>query len=199
MRKKASMLKSLIINLFRFRAFPKGRILIGKRCTGIPYIFSNMRTDTVIIGNYCSIGPDVIIIPAMGHIPVKEYEQFRLCNYALAGCKKNGWKKEYTLPTKGDFVKIGNDVWIGARVIILPGVTVGDGAIIGAGAVVTHGVPPYAVVAGVPARIVRFRFSDEQIEKLLKIAWWNWEERKIFENLDLFYGDVKKFIKKFGQ
>jgi len=158
-----------------------------------------MTTDTVTIGNYCSIGPDVIIIPAMGHIPAKEHEQFRLCNYALAGLKKHGWQQTYNLPTKGDFVKIGNDVWIGARAIILPAVTVGDGAIIGAGAVVTRDVPPYAVVAGVPARIVRFRFRNDQIEKLLKIAWWNWDERKILENLDYFYGNVDKFIKKFEQ
>ena len=185
--------------MFRIRSFPKGNIKIGRRCTGIPYIFSNMRTDVVTIGDFCSIGPDVIIIPAMGHMPAKEYEQFRLCNYALAGLKKNGWKTEYTLPTKGDFVKIGNDVWIGARAIILPGVTVGDGSIIGAGAVVTHDVPSYAIVAGVPARIIRFRFSNEQVVKLLKISWWKWDEQKILENLDLFYGDVNKFIKKFEQ
>jgi tetrahydrodipicolinate N-succinyltransferase len=135
----------------------------------------------------------------MGHLPAKEYERFRLSTFPLATLKKNGWREKYRLPSKGDRVRIGSDVWIGCRAIILPSVAVGDGAIIGAGAVVTHDVPPYAVVAGVPAKIVRFRFDKVQIEKLLKIAWWNWSERKIVENLDYFYGDVNEFIRRFSQ
>lgn len=190
--------RSIILNMLRTRALPKGRISIGKHCTGTPHIYSNMRTDTVVIGNYCSIGPDVIIIPAMGHVPDKEYEQFHLSTFPLAALKRNGWKDTYALPQKkGNYVRIGSDVWIGARVIILPAVTIGNGAIIGAGAVVTHDVPPYAVVAGVPAKILRFRYEKEQMQKLLKIAWWNWSEEKIFENLDFFYGDVNEFIRKF--
>ena len=187
----------LFLSLIRLRKFPRGRVLIGRHCSGTPHIYSNLKTDTVTIGNYCSIGPDVIIIPSMGHIPAKEYERFRLSTFPLAGLKKNGWQEKYGLPDKPHFVKIGNDVWIGARVIILPAVTVGDGAIIGAGAVVTHDVPPYAVVAGAPARILRFRFDKDQIEKLLRIAWWNWSEEKIVENLDFFYGDACEFVKKF--
>lgn len=171
---------------------------MGEHCSGTPFIYSNHPSDVVHIGNYCSIGPDVIIIPSMGHIPAKEYEKNRLSTFPLARFKKNGWKEAYWLPGKGDYVKIGNDVWIGARAIILPAVTIGDGAIIGAGAVVTHDVPPYAVVAGAPARIVRFRYDKNQIEKLLKIAWWNWSMEKIVENLDYFYDDVNKFIKKFA-
>lgn len=134
----------------------------------------------------------------MGHIPIKEYERFCLSTFPLTHLKKDGWKEKYRLPTKPSFVKIGNDVWIGARAIILPAVTVGDGAIIGAGAVITHDVPSYAVVGGVPAKILRFRFDKDQIEKLLRIAWWNWSEKKIVENLDYFYGDVYDFIKKFS-
>lgn len=188
----------LVLNMLRIRGWPKGKFSMGKHCLGAPHIYSNMKTDIVVIGNYCSIGPDVIIIPAVGHIPAKEYERFNLSTFPLAALKRNGWKDEYGLPgKKADYVRIGSDVWIGARAIILPGVTIGDGAIVGAGAVITHDIPPYAVVAGVPAKILRFRYEKEQIQKLLKIAWWNWREEKILENLDFFHVDVNEFIRKF--
>ncbi len=74
---------------------------------------------------------------------------------------------------------IGNDVWIGTRAIVLQGVTVGNGAVIGAGAVVTKDVPPYAIVAGNPARILRMRFPEETAAALEALAWWGWEERKL--------------------
>jgi serine acetyltransferase len=96
---------------------------------------------------------------------------------------------------------IGNDVWIGANAFINTSSchSIGDGAIIGAGAVVTHDVPPYAVVVGVPARILKYRFSPEQIDILLRIKWWSrkeeWlKENKIyFENMNLFFEHFKDF------
>lgn len=92
---------------------------------------------------------------------------------------------------------IGNDVWIGWHAIITPGVSIGDGAIIAAGAVVTHDVPPYAIVGGIPAKVIRKRFSDDMIEKLLKIKWWDWSDEKIMENYAYFY-QPEKFVAKFG-
>ncbi|GEM_PF-160234 len=94
-------------------------------------------------------------------------------------------------------IVIGNDVWIGWNAIILPGVTIHDGAIVAAGAIVTHDVPPYAIVTGVPAKVIKKRYSDEDIEKLLKIKWWDWPDTKIKENLELFY-QPDEFIKKFS-
>jgi len=78
-----------------------------------------------------------------------------------------------------DFVHIGNDVWIGRSAIILSGISVGDGAVVGAGSVVTKNVPPYAIVAGNPARLIRYRFSDEIIEKMMKIKWWDFPDEQL--------------------
>ena len=84
-------------------------------------------------------------------------------------------------------VRIGHDVWIGANVIILPGVHIGNGAILAAGAVVTKNVEDYAIVGGVPAKLIRYRFTKEKVIKLQGLQWWNWEIDKIMNNLELFY------------
>lgn len=83
---------------------------------------------------------------------------------------------------KGDIV-IGNDVWIGYEAVILAGVTIGDGAVIGARAVVTKDVPPYAIVGGVPARVIRSRFTEETVKALLRLKWWDWPAERIQEKL----------------
>ena len=98
---------------------------------------------------------------------------------------------------KGD-IKVGNDVWIGATSTIMSGITIGDGAIIGAGSMVTKDVPPFAIVAGNPSKIVKYRFTEEQIEKLLQISWWDWEEDKIKDNaMSMWSSNIDDFIIKF--
>lgn len=92
--------------------------------------------------------------------------------------------------------KIGNDVWIGRNAIIITGCQVGNGVIIGAGAVVTKDIPDYAVVAGVPAKTIRYRYNQEQIRKMNIIAWWDWEDEKIRENYMDFYLEIDEFIEK---
>lgn len=89
-------------------------------------------------------------------------------------------------------IKIGNDVWIGqgASIARKDGLTIGDGAVIGTGAVVTKSIPPYAIAAGVPAKIIKYRFSDDIIEKLLILQWWNWEREKIIAKWDLLSSDL---------
>ncbi len=90
---------------------------------------------------------------------------------------------------------IGNDVLIMYNAMVLSGVTIGDGAIVGAGAVVTKDVPPYAIVAGNPARVIKYRFSEEQIKALLQIRWWNWTDKEI-RNFEKYFHDVDTFITK---
>lgn len=101
--------------------------------------------------------------------------------------------------TKGN-VLIGSDVWIGTEALISSGVTIGDGAVIGARAVVTHDVAPYAVVAGNPARVVKFRFDEETIERLLALRWWEWPESQIEKAMpEMLNQEIALFLEKAEQ
>lgn len=137
--------------------------------------------DKLIIGKFCAIGEGVrFIMNGANH----RMDGITTYPFNIFG---NGWEKVTPsveqLPFKGDTV-VGNDVWIGEYVTIMPGVKVGDGAIIAANSTVTKDVEAYAVVGGNPARLIRKRFSDEKIKFLLELQWWNWDEQKIFENLE---------------
>ncbi len=101
--------------------------------------------------------------------------------------------------TKGNII-IGNDVWIGSNVIILSGVHIGDGAVICAGSVVTKDIEPYSIAGGVPAKQIRKRFTDEAVEKLLQIQWWNWEEEEIKKWIPLLSSpDINSFLEKYSE
>jgi virginiamycin A acetyltransferase len=190
-------LKLIIYNLLKLQKPPKCYVSIGKYTLGIPYIISAERTDRVIIGKYCSIAHGAIIIANQGHNLTTGYQDYRVATCAMTRAANVPFKSSYWHPEKRNYVHVGNDVIIGANAIILPGIKIGDSAIVGSGAIVTHDVPPYAIVAGVPAKLVRYRYSEDQISKLLKIAWWNWSESKIAANIDWFYGKVSEFIEKF--
>ena len=102
------------------------------------------------------------------------------------------------LPLKGDTV-VGNDVWIGQNVTVMPGVHIGDGAIIGASSVVASDIPPYAVAAGNPCRVIRKRFDDEFIAYLLNLKWWDWNIEKIEANFEALSSGDLTLIKKIGK
>lgn len=110
---------------------------------------------------------------------------------------KNIVKELSELTNKNGEVTIGNDVWMGEGVIVLPGVNIGNGAIIGAGAVVTKDIPDYAVAVGVPAEVIKFRFSPNEIKILNLVKWWDWSDEEIIQNADIFY-DKKLFFEKFS-
>jgi len=144
------------------------------------------------IGKYCSISSDVAIF--LG----SEHRTDWISTYPFPTL----WEDARSIPghpsSKGDVV-IGSDVWIGYNVTILSGVTIEDGAAIGTGSVVSRDVPAYAIAAGNPAQIIRYRFTEETIQKLLQIRWWDWPDEKVKENIDLICSDsIDVFIKKFG-
>lgn len=135
--------------------------------------------DQLVIGKFCMIASGVtFIMNGANHLT----DAISTYPFAIFG---NGWEhamqgKEY--PSKGNTV-IGNDVWIGYNATIMPGVQIGDGAIIASNSTVTKDVEPYAIVGGNPAKEIKKRFSDEDIEKLLKLKWWDWEMEKITQHL----------------
>ncbi|WP_298022675.1 CatB-related O-acetyltransferase [uncultured Dysosmobacter sp.] len=132
--------------------------------------------DRLVIGKFCSIacGAKFLFNSANHTLNSLSTYTFPLFYEAWG----HGMSPAEAWDNKGDIV-IGNDVWIGYEAVILAGVTVGDGAIIGARAVVTKDVPPYTIVGGVPARTIRRRFSQEVIDTLLKLRWWDWPTERI--------------------
>ncbi|WP_417558346.1 CatB-related O-acetyltransferase [Mesoflavibacter zeaxanthinifaciens] len=136
--------------------------------------------DKLIIGKFCMIASGATFIMNGGNHLTKATSAYP---FAIFGGAWQHAMDGKTYPTKGDTV-IGNDVWIGHDATIMPGVTIGDGAIIATKAVVTKNVEPYTVVGGNPAKLIKKRFSDETISKLLELKWWHWDIEKITKNVD---------------
>ncbi len=147
--------------------------------------------EKLVIGKFCSIGAETVFVMSGGNHRLDNVSTYP---FGLMG---SGWEiVPYEPDLRGDIV-VGNDVWIGFRATILGGVTVGDGAVIGAGAVVTSDVPPYAVVVGNPARVVRRRFDDETIDMLLKVRWWDWSPEKITQNVKILASPSVERLRRF--
>ena len=135
----------------------------------------------VKIGKFCGFGEDVRIITGNHNTNIPAISMSFISKFF----------KE-SIHGEGGPVKIGNDVWVGDRSFILPRVTIGDGAIIGANAVVSKDVPPYAIVAGVPAKVKKYRFRENTIKRLLELKWWDWSKEKISKNKEFFFTDLNK-------
>lgn len=143
------------------------------------------------IGNFCSVAENVHVYLGGNHrtdwvttFPFGHIHQNVFNSFNGAGHPS----------TKGDVV-VGNDVWIGSGVTIMSGVTIGDGAVIANNSHVVKNVEPYSLVGGNPAKIIKYRFTPEQIDKLLEIKWWYWDDEKINKFAPLLCSNVDEFIK----
>jgi virginiamycin A acetyltransferase len=144
-------------------------------------ILYNYGSERLIIGKFCAIATNVkFIMNGANH----KLDAISTYPFPAFG---QGWEKAMdklmNLPSRGDTI-VGNDVWIGYDAVIMPGVKIGDGAVIAAKSVVTKDVPPYTIVGGNPASLIKQRFSDAEIAQLLEIRWWDWDIQKIAGNLD---------------
>lgn len=181
----------------------------GRNCVGIrtilysselgygSYVGNDNLFVCVKVGRYCSIGNNIKVIhlthPTYG---VSTHPAFYSTDSAVFTYVDEDKEKESLCTKDGWHCEIGNDVWIGSHVLIRGGVKIGDRAVIAMGSVATKNVPPYAVVGGVPARIIKYRFEQEKINSLMKLQWWNKGEKWICDHADLFM-DTENFLEKF--
>lgn len=156
-------------------------VMRGSSFVGSIGLGSYIANNSIIlgkVGRFCSIGPYTNTI--IGTHPYT-YPYVSTSPYFFSSLRQNGERlyeesviEEFKYADKeGNYIVIGNDVWIGAKVTLINGISIGDGAVILAGAVVSKDVPPYAIVGGVPAKVLRYRYSPDDIELLLKTKWWN--------------------------
>jgi acetyltransferase-like isoleucine patch superfamily enzyme len=141
------------------------------------YVARHAYLNLVTIGSFCSIGPSVLA--GLGENPIDLgttspafYSTRRQCGATFA-------RSDYFAERRP--IVLGNDIWLGARVFVRDGVTIGNGAIVAAGAVVTHDVPPYSIVSGTPAKLIRHRFPEATISRLQALAWWTWPDERLRE------------------
>lgn len=162
---------------------------IGSWTYGQPHIYLGAREYHVYIGKFCSIADNVKMIIG------GEHRTDWVTTYPF-GCEIDGFRPNPAYyAAKGD-IHIGNDVWIGMNATILSGITVGDGAVIGADSVISRNVEDYEIVAGNPARHIRYRFSEEQVDALKRIRWWDWPIDKIKRFVPLLESpDIDSFIR----
>ena len=185
------------------------RVLTGRRGRpGVTFLPERYPQYEVGHGSYGDLS--VIEFGEGAVVRIGAYCSFaRGCQVFLGGEHRTDWVTTYPFSaldrrfasisghprTRGD-VTIGNDVWMGREAMVMSGVTIGDGAVIGARAVVTRDVPPYGIVAGNPATLVRHRFAPEVVERLLAIAWWRWPAERVERAVPLLLNtDIEAFLK----
>lgn len=156
------------------------------------YIAGNTKISKTSIGKFSSIGPDCKI--GLGKHPSSTFVSthpifFSNLNQAQISFADKSYFNEF------ENITIGNDVWIGSNVLVIDGVNIGDGAIIAAGSIVTKDIPSYAIVGGVPAKLIKYRFEKDEIRKLLEIKWWNMDIDYLKNNFIQFH-NIKSFVKE---
>ncbi|TJV17705.1 MAG: CatB-related O-acetyltransferase [Mesorhizobium sp.] len=168
---------------------PLPGVEIGRHTYGLTKesFFVPHRNVPVRIGSFCSVGPGVLFICAAGH---------RLDTATTYPIQFVDGKIHNAPGTTGKGpITVGHDVWIGARCIILAGVTIGNGAVIGAGSIITRDIAPYAIAVGNPARTIRYRFEPEVIDRLQSLKWWDWRDDLIGERVEFLTAmGVERFL-----
>lgn len=175
------------------RLIAKKKLVIGEQTYGWHFceflIYSLQSEAKIVLGSYCSLAKGIRFV-AGGNHPV-DYVSTFFCGLELP---------ENYQESKTGSIHVGSDVWIATGATILPGVTIGDGAVVMAGAVVSRDVPHYAIVGGVPARVIKYRFEPDDIAALLKIRWWDWDYAQIQEALPLLNSNnIRAFIDRWHQ
>lgn len=159
------------------------------------YLGDNNTFINTKIGRYCSVGSNIRLIVSSHPVEnvISTYPAFYSCQHNMFSYVDSTIYEETLKTDDGYCLEVGNDVWIGDNVLIKGGIKIGDGAVVAMGAVVTKDVPPYAIVGGVPAKIIRFRMTDEQIALLEKFKWWDKPEKWISANATEF-NDAAAFL-----
>lgn len=170
----------------------EGAELVDFNMGDYSYVGPRSRLIKATLGKYTCVAPEVIV--GLGKHPARNYVSIHPAFFSTNS------QAGITFVSRACFdeherCNIGNDVWIGARAVVLDGVSIGDGAIVGAGAVVTKDVPAYAVVGGVPARVLRYRFEPEEVDFLLRFKWWNRDSQWLRDNHELFH-NIKVFCQR---
>lgn len=146
----------------------------------------NCSVTNATIGRFTAIGKDTII--GLGQHPTNYISTNSI--FYRKGQFHDNWAQPLENFEESKRIIIGNDVWIGRKCMIMDGVTVNDGAIVAAGAIVTKDVPPYAIVGGVPAKVLKYRFTTDIVDKLLEIKWWNIPDNKMMRYIDKFHAPI---------
>lgn len=155
---------------------------VGKYSTGYEQFWC--QTSLIeSIGAFCNISADNVTLA--GNHPISMVSTNTFTYSKKIGFVSKDKPIKHIANTRK--INIGNDVWIGANVILLPGITIGHGAIIGAGAVVSKNVAPYSIVGGVPAKLIKYRFEKPIIDRLIESEWWNWNDDKIKHHIPYMY------------
>jgi acetyltransferase-like isoleucine patch superfamily enzyme len=181
------------VTLGKYVAIITGAFLNKVDIGDFSYISNSAVVSNVEIGKFCSIGSSVQIglAPHPSKVFVSTYPAFY--TEKISGCPLS-FREDNIFDDAIPKTTIANDVWIGANVIIPGRIHIGTGAIVAAGSVLVKDVPPYAIVGGNPARVIRYRFTENQIKILLKSKWWNWPTEKILQHVDDF-SNIEKFLK----